>query len=124
MNIKRMEVMLEDLSENFDRHISTSSENYYFVLKSVGGESTLKIRLYSQGGETELEIFAFPSNGAQPSCQISVDGEVVDEREGVITIAPLMLERGFRVVEIRGQNVSSGRARIKGYISKASILEN
>lgn len=81
MNIKRMEVMLEDLSENFDRHISTTSENYYFVMKVADGESKLKVRLYSQGGEAELEVLAFPADASQPSCQISVDGEIADERE-------------------------------------------
>ena len=124
MNIKRMEVMLEDLSENFDRHISTTSENYYFVLPSVDGESRLKIRLYSQGGEAELEVLAFSPNANLPSCQISVDGEVADEREGAITIAPLSLARGWRVVEIIGRNTSSGRVRIKGSIAQASALEN
>ncbi len=124
MNVKRMEAMIEDLSENLDRHISTSSENYYFVLPIDDGESRLTIRLYSQGRECELEVLAFSASEEQPSCQISVDGEIIDERKGAITIAPIPLARGWRVVEINGRNLSSGRARIKGSISNASILEN
>ncbi|MDE5655127.1 MAG: hypothetical protein K2I46_05910 [Clostridia bacterium] len=124
MNIKRMEVMIEEVSENLDRHISASLENFYFVLTAVDGESQLSIRLYSQGGNAELEILAFPADGERPSCQISVDGEVVDKREGTITIAPISLSKGWRTVEIIARNLSSGRARIKGSISGATILEN
>ena len=59
MNIKRMEVMLGDLSESFDRHVSSSTANYYFVLPCSDGAGKLTLRLYSQGGKAELEILAF-----------------------------------------------------------------
>ena len=124
MNVKRMEVMLEDLSENFDRHVSTTSESSYFVIPASGGEGKLKIRLYSQGCDVELEILAFALSDDHPAFRISVDGEVVDERAGAITIDSLPLARGWRVMEIVGENIQSGRARIKGNISGASTLEN
>ena len=124
MNVKRMEVMLEDLRENFDRHVSTTSESSYFVMTASGGESKLKIRLYSQGADVELELLAFALSEDQPAFKISVDGEVVDERVGTITIKSLPLARGGRVLEIEGEKIQSGRARIKGNISGASILEN
>ncbi len=31
MNVRRMEVMLGDLSESFDRHVSSSVADYYFL---------------------------------------------------------------------------------------------
>ena len=124
MNIKRMEVMLEDLSENFDRHVSTALESCYFVMTTTDGESKLKIRLYSQGFDAELEILAFASCDRQPTFRISVDGEVVDERIGAITIDSVPLAKGWRVLEIYGMDISAGRARIKGSISGASILAN
>ena len=122
MNIKRMETMLGDLSENFDRHVSTAIANYYFVLPSDGGECNLKLRLYSQGGNVELELLAFALEGVDIEFSIKVDGETVDSRSGAITINRLALARGWRVVEIAGQGVSSGRVRISGGVSNATIL--
>lgn len=124
MNVKRMEVMLEDLSENFDRHVSTTSQSHYFVMTAKDSESKLKIKVYSQGFDIELELLAFAVGESIPKFEISVDGEVVDEREGAITIESLPLARGWRVLEICGKNVSSARARINGNISGASLLEN
>ena len=120
MNIKRMETMLEDLSESFDRHVSTSIANYYYVLPTVDGEEYLKLRLYSQGGNAELELLAFAQGDVEFT--VKVDGEIVDLRNGAITIAPLALARGWRVVEIIGQGVSSGRVRISGGISGISAI--
>ncbi|MDE6275280.1 MAG: hypothetical protein K2M75_01940 [Clostridia bacterium] len=122
MNLKRMEAMLGDLNENFDRHVSTAIANYYFVLSAAGGACSLKIRLYSQGGNAELELLAFASGNTGVEFSIKVDGELVDERKGAITIAPLALARGWRVIEITGQGVSSGRARVSGSVSGASAL--
>lgn len=122
MNVKRMEVMLGELSESFDRHVSSSVADCYFVMSAVDGTGKLKIRLYSQGGSAQLEILAFALAGGQMSFAISVDGETVDERAGEVSIAPLALARGWRVLEIVGQGLSSGRVRISGNISNASIL--
>ncbi|MDE7349049.1 MAG: hypothetical protein K2N53_05245, partial [Clostridia bacterium] len=63
MNVKRMEVMLSDLSESFDRHVSSSVTDCYFVMSAVDGTGNLKIRLYSQGGSAQLEILAFALAG-------------------------------------------------------------
>ncbi|MDE6604420.1 MAG: hypothetical protein K2K85_00160 [Clostridia bacterium] len=122
MNVKRMEVMLGDLSESFDRHVSSSVANYYFVLPAEGGEGKLRIRLYSQGGSAQLEILAFALSGSQMDFVVKVDGETVDERAGAVSIASLALARGWRIVEIVGQGLSSGRIRISGNISNANIL--
>ena len=122
MNVKRMEVMLGDLSESFDRHISSSIAAYYYVLTVADGIGKLKLRLYSQGGNAQLEILAFEVSGGQANFEVKVDGEAVDNRMGAISIAPLALARGWRVVEITGQNFSAGRVRISGSISNASIL--
>ena len=59
MNVRRMEVMLGDLSESFDRHVSSSVADYYFVLSAIDGIGKLRLRLYSQGGNAQLEILAF-----------------------------------------------------------------
>ena len=122
MNVKRMETMLGDLSESFDRHLSNSVANYYYVLPADSGECRLKLRLYSQGGSVELELLAFALQGSDVKFEVKVDGETVDERSGAITIEQLALARGWRVVEIAGQGVSSGRARISGNVSSASVL--
>ena len=122
MNIKRMETMLEDLNESFDRHVSTSIANYYYVLPTANKEGYLKLRLYSQGGNAELELLAFAIGDVDVKFSIKVDGENVDERRGAITIAPIALARGWRVVEIMGQGVATGRVRISGGISGVSVL--
>ncbi|MDE6473545.1 MAG: hypothetical protein K2L70_00390 [Clostridia bacterium] len=122
MNIKRMEVMLGDLSESFDRHVSSSVADYYFVLSAIDGMGKLRLRLYSQGGNAQLEILAFALAGSQTNFSVEVDGKTVDERSGEVSIAPLALARGWRVVEITGRGLSSGRVRISGNISNASVL--
>ncbi len=122
MNVRRMEVMLGDLSESFDRHVSSSVADYYFVLSAIDGIGKLRLRLYSQGGNAQLEILAFASAGGQIDFSVEVDGKAVDERSGEVSIAPLALARGWRVVEIAGRGLSSGRVRISGNISNASIL--
>ena len=122
MNIKRMEVMLGDLSESFDRHLSTSVANYYYVIQPIGNTCELRLRLYSQGGNAELELLAFASGSNEIEFAIKVDSELVDERKGAITIAPLSLARGWRIIEITGQGISSGRVRVSGNVSGASIL--
>ena len=124
MNLKRMEVTLEELSENFDRHVATTSQSRYFVMTGEGGESKLKIRLYSQGGEAEVETLAFATGGAQPTFDVSVDGEYIGARVGEITIDKVFLARGWRLLELGGKNISSARVRINGSISEASVLEN
>ena len=124
MNVKRMEVMLEDLSENFDRHVSTTSQSYYFVMTAKDYESKLRIKVYSQGADVELEILAFAVGDCSPTFEISVDGEVVGHRAGAITIENVHLARGWRILEIDGKNLSSGRVRIKGSISGVSLYEN
>lgn len=120
MNIKRMETMLEDLNESFDRHVSASVSDYCYVLPTADGEGYLKLRLYSQGGSAELELLAFAKGDVEFT--IKVDGEIVDVRNGAITIAPIALARGWRVVEIIGQGVSTGRVRVSGGISGVSAL--
>lgn len=121
MNAKRMEVMLGDLSDNFDRHITTAQETYHLVLPCENGAGKLTFRLFSKGGSVELEILAFAQSD-KASFAVKVDGETVEERKGVITIAPLALARGWRTVEISGQEVSAGKIRITGSISGMSIL--
>lgn len=122
MNIKRMEVMIGDLSESFDRHVTLTQETYHFVLPCENGTGKLLFRVYSKGGNAQLEILAFALSD-DVNFEVKVDGEIVDERMGAITIAPLALARGWRNIEIIGKGVSTGKVRISGSISNASILQ-
>ena len=122
MNYKRMEVMLGDLSENFDRHVALSQDTYYYAIPSVDGAGSLELRMYSQGGNVELEVLAFALNGEKVQCAVSVDGEATQKREGAVSIAPLALARGWRTVAISVSGISASRVRITGSISSVSVL--
>lgn len=119
-NLRKMEIMLDELSEDFNEHLAKSKSTYYFMMNEADGVKKLKLNVYSKGGEIECEILALPSYsvGGEPSCSITVDGEELESRQGIMTIAPIPLKVGYHTLEfVTGVGVATARVRLTGALS-------
>ena len=119
-NFRKMEIMLDELSEDFNDHLAKSKAKYYYIMKSEGDVKKLKLSVYSRGGEIECEVLMLPdySQTADGSCSISLDGEVLQSREGIISISGLQLKVGYHTLEfITGEGIATARVRLTGVLS-------
>ena len=119
-NFRKMEVMLDELSEDFNDHLAKSKATYYYMMNEADGVKKLNLNVYSKGGEIECEILMLPnySVGSEPSCSITVDGEELEGRQGIMTIAPIPLKVGYHTLEfVTGSGIATARVRLTGVLS-------
>ncbi|MCX4363159.1 MAG: hypothetical protein OSJ74_07255 [Clostridia bacterium] len=123
MNIKKIQSTVADLSDSLERHVASAISSYYFVMPLTDGAGKISLRVYSQGGEAEIEAIAL-SQGGEAQCDVTVDGKNAGRQLGLITIRPLSLERGWRNVEIAlSGGITAGRIRLSGAIRSAKVSQ-
>ena len=119
-NFRKIEVMLDELSEDFNEHLAKSKSTYYYLMKDVDGVKKLSLNVYSKGGEIECEIFMLPdySGSSDPTCSITLDGEDAESRQGIITIDLLPLNVGYHTIEFVARGgIATARVRLSGALS-------
>ncbi|MDE5991173.1 MAG: hypothetical protein K2H36_06300 [Clostridia bacterium] len=52
-SLRKMEIMLDELSEDFNNHLAKSKATYYYIMNSDGDVKKLRLNVYSKGGEIE-----------------------------------------------------------------------
>lgn len=115
-----MEIMLDELSEDFNNHLAKSKATYYYIMNSDGDVKKLRLNVYSKGGEIECELLMLPDYSATSNitCSISLDGEVLQSTEGIISISSIQLKVGYHTLEfITGAGVATARVRLTGVLS-------
>lgn len=122
-----MEIMLDELSEDFNEHLAKSKSTYYNIMNTVGDVKKLNLNVYSKGGEIECEILLLPdySQASGVSCSVKVDGEEPITRQGILTIAPLSLNVGYHTLEfVASAGVETARVRLTGALSDSKAAQN
>lgn len=117
---RKLEIMVEELDESFNEHVVKSRSEYYYIIKSDGSGTPLKLNVYSRGGETECEILILPdySSTSAAKCNIKVDGESRFCAQNVISIFSIPLKTGYHVLEFSSEGVAAGmRLRLTGALS-------
>lgn len=115
-----MEIMLDELSEDFNDHLAKSKATYYYVMNSDGNAKKLRLSVYSRGGDIECEVLMLPnySDAGDTTCAITLDGEALQSRSGIISILPIPLNAGYHTLEfITSEGVSTARVRLTGVLS-------
>ena len=119
MKDKKMETMLDELSEALQRHIATSELCKNFVMSCEDGVAYLEVEVQSQGGEIEVETVLAQSQSEAMTCEIFLDGNSVSTSNSPIDIVNLPLPKGKRTIQVcAGANIVAGKVRISGIISK------
>ena len=97
MKDKKMEIMLDDLSEALQRHIATSELCKNFVMSCEDGVAYLEVEVQSQGGEIEVETVLAQSQSEAMTCEIFLDGNSVSTSNSPIDIVNLPLPKGKQI---------------------------
>ncbi|MDE5549258.1 MAG: hypothetical protein K2J13_03295 [Clostridia bacterium] len=119
-NLRKIEIALDELSEDFNEHLAKSKATYYYLMNTVGETKRLNLNVYSKGGEIECEILMLSNyqNTGEASCVITLDGEVFETRVGVMTISPIPLKVGYHALEFTATGaVATARVRLTGALS-------
>ncbi|MDE7329412.1 MAG: hypothetical protein K2N57_06720 [Clostridia bacterium] len=125
-DFRKVEIKLDELSEDFNEHVVTSKSTYYHVMGSQGDFKQLSLNVYSRGGEIECEVLLLPdfSNAGEVTCNVTLDGEAAGERSGVITISPLQLSQGYHTLSfLTNTAVAAARVRLTGVLSSSIEAE-
>ncbi len=115
--LRKLEIMLEELEDNFNNHLTKSKSTYYYIMKPDGAKKSLTLNVYSRGGETECEILILPEYSSQsaPKCQVKTNGELSFTAQNVANVFPLPLKSGYHVLEFISEGVAAGlRIRLTG----------
>lgn len=121
MNVKRMEVMIDDLNENFQRHVAASTSSFHFVMP-VGGEE-LELRFFAQGGDMEIEtLLLSDSRSGDLRASIALDGEIISANVGAIAITTINIKRGRHTLNLSVcEGVDAAKARVCGAIFDVKV---
>ena len=122
-DFRKVELKLDELSEDFNEHVVTSKMSFYHVL-NVGKRLTLSV--YSKGGEIECEVLLLPdfSGDGVVECDVTVDGVLAGTRSGVITIEPIQLKQGYHTLKFLASGaIASARVRLTGVITSSIATE-
>lgn len=125
MNIKRMENMIDEISESLQNHILSSKNTYYYVMQQNLKTGELAIKVYSSGGKSECEVICMPdySSEGEITCSIKIDGEEAAQRKGMISSEEIDLPKGYHTLEfVTSANTASSRVRLTGALTKSTIL--
>ena len=119
-NFKKMEFMLDELSEDFNDHLAKSKSTYYHVMIDEGNVKKLRLNVCSKGGNIECEVLMLPdySAGGNATCSITLDGEIAQSRDGIVTISTIPIEVGYHILEFSTcEGIAAARVRLTGALS-------
>lgn len=113
---------MDELGEELNSHLASSKSTFYHVMSADGDRRRLSLSVCSKGGEIECEVLMLPdfASPKQVSCDVTVDGEQAESREGVITATVLRLNQGYHALEfLTNSAAAAARVRLTGALSSS-----
>ena len=123
MNEKKIEIMLDDLNEALQRHITYSTQTKSFVMPADSGYSYIALELISQGSEIEVETTFILSDVFNMECDVFIDGQNIRTYSTPIEIFKASVTKGKHTLEIVARDtVIAGKVSVSGIISSINAV--